>query len=124
MWAIGATLDAPFWLLLCAITVNGAIAGSSGAALMALAANSYPLAVRSTGVGAAYAFGGRVGAFVAPLFGGFMLQMHWSPSAMCYIAGTPLLLGSIILLWLQRQAHFRHEAERDGVAAATPQPSV
>jgi len=124
MWAIGATLNAPFWLLLCAITVNGAIAGSSGAALMALAANSYPLAVRSTGVGAAYAFGGRVGAFVAPLFGGFMLQMHWSPSAMCYIAGTPLLLGSIILLWLQRQAHFRHDAERDVAATASPQPSV
>jgi MFS transporter, AAHS family, 4-hydroxybenzoate transporter len=124
MWAIGATLDAPFWLLLCAITVNGAIAGSSGAALMALAANSYPLAVRSTGVGAAYAFGGRVGAFVAPLFGGFMLQMHWSPSAMCYIAGTPLLLGSVILLWLQRQAHFRHEAAPDAPSAASPQPSV
>ena len=108
MWAIGATLDAPLWLLLCAITVNGAIAGSSGAALMALAANSYPLAVRSTGVGAAYAFGGRAGAFVAPLFGGFMLQAGYSPSAMCYIAGTPLLLGSLILLWLRTQAHFRH----------------
>ena len=117
MWAIGATLNAPLWVLLCAITVNGAIAGSSGAALMALAANSYPLAVRSTGVGAAYAFGGRTGAFVAPLFGGFMLQLHWSPSAMCYIAGAPLLLGSIILLWLRTQAHFRHDAEASSDAA-------
>jgi len=84
---------------------------------MALAANSYPLAVRSTGVGAAYAFGGRTGAFVAPLFGGFMLQLHWSPSAMCYIAGAPLLLGSIILLWLRTQAHFRHDAEASSDAA-------
>jgi AAHS family 4-hydroxybenzoate transporter-like MFS transporter len=117
MWAIGATLDAPLWLLLIAITVNGAIAGSSGAALMALAANSYPLAVRSTGVGAAYAFGGRLGAFVAPLFGGFMLQMHWSPAAMCYIAGAPLLLGSVILLALRTQAHFRHEPEAPIAAA-------
>ncbi|HEY3919879.1 MAG TPA: MFS transporter [Stellaceae bacterium] len=125
MWAIGATLDAPLWLLLCAITVNGAIAGSSGAALMALAANSYPLAVRSTGVGAAYAFGGRTGAFVAPLFGGIMLQMHWTPSAMCYIAGAPLLLGSVILLWLRTQAHFRHEP--GATVEATPaiaQPSA
>jgi AAHS family 4-hydroxybenzoate transporter-like MFS transporter len=124
MWAIGATLDAPFWLLLCAITVNGAIAGSSGAALMALAANSYPLAVRSTGVGAAYAFGGRTGAFVAPLFGGIMLQMQWSPSAMCYIAGTPLLLGSVILLWLQRQPHFRHGPEARIDARPVAQPST
>jgi AAHS family 4-hydroxybenzoate transporter-like MFS transporter len=124
MWAIGATLDAPLWLLLCAITVNGAIAGSSGAALMALAANSYPLAVRSTGVGAAYAFGGRTGAFVAPMFGGIMLQMHWTPSAMCYIAGAPLLLGSVILLWLRTQAHFRHQPEAAIEAApAVAQPS-
>jgi MFS transporter, AAHS family, 4-hydroxybenzoate transporter len=110
MWAVGATLDAPLGVLLIAITINGAVAGSSGAALMALAANSYPLAVRSTGVGAAYAFGGRFGAFVAPLFGGFMLQLHWSPAAMCYIAGAPVLLGSVILLALRTQAHFRHEA--------------
>jgi len=125
MWAIGATLDSPLWVLLCAITVNGAIAGSSGAALMALAANSYPLAVRSTGVGAAYAFGGRAGAFIAPLFGGFMLQMHWSPSAMCYMAGTPLLLGSLILVWLRAQAHFRHGP--DAVTEPAPvavQPSA
>jgi AAHS family 4-hydroxybenzoate transporter-like MFS transporter len=124
MWAIGFTLDAPLWVLLCAITVNGAIAGSSGAALMALAANSYPLAVRSTGVGAAYAFGGRVGAFVAPLFGGIMLQMHWSPSAMCYIAGTPLLLGTILLLLLRTQAHFRHEPQDAIEAVPIAQPSV
>ena len=120
MWAVGALLDAPLWLLLIAITINGAIAGSSGAALMALAANSYPLAVRSTGVGAAYAFGGRFGAFVAPLFGGFMLQMHWSPAAMCYMAGAPVLLGSVILLVLRTQAHFRHgpEASIDAVPLA------
>lgn len=125
MFAIGAALDAPLWLLLCAITVNGAIAGSSGAALMALAANSYPLAARSTGVGAAYAFGGRFGAFVAPLFGGFMLQLHYSPATMCYIAGAPLLLGSVLLVWLRTQAHFRHgpEAAIEGVPIAA-QPSV
>jgi AAHS family 4-hydroxybenzoate transporter-like MFS transporter len=124
MWAIGATLDAPLWLLLIAITINGAIAGSSGAALMALAANSYPLAVRSTGVGAAYAFGGRFGAFVAPLFGGFMLQLHWSPAAMCYIAGAPVLLGSLILLALRTQAHFRHGSEASIEAAPLAQSNA
>ena len=111
IWAVGATLDAPLWLLLCAVTLNGGIAGSTGGALMALAANSYPVAARSTGVGAAYAFGGRTGAFVAPLLGGLLLQMHWSPSAMCYLAGTPVLLGTLVLLVLQRQSHFRHGPE-------------
>jgi hypothetical protein len=37
-----------------------------------------------------------------------MLQLGWSPSAMCFIAGTPLLLGCLILMWLRTQAHFRH----------------
>lgn len=125
MWAIGATLDSPLWILLIAITINGAIAGSSGAALMALAANSYPLAARSTGVGAAYAFGARTGAFVAPLFGGYMLQMHYSPAAMCYIAGTPLLLGCVILMWLRTQAHFRHGPDTAiDAAPVAAQPSA
>jgi AAHS family 4-hydroxybenzoate transporter-like MFS transporter len=124
MWAVGLTLNAPLWLLLCAITVNGGIAGSSGAALMALAANSYPVAVRSTGVGAAYAFGGRTGAFIAPLLGGILLQMHWTPSAMCYLAGTPLLLGTIVLLLLQRQPHFRHARQEAVTAEPIPQPSL
>jgi MFS transporter, AAHS family, 4-hydroxybenzoate transporter len=79
---------------------------------MALAANSYPVAARSTGVGAAYAFGGRTGAFLAPLLGGLLLQMHWTPSAMCYLAGAPVLLGTVLLLLLQRQSHFRHDREQ------------
>jgi MFS transporter, AAHS family, 4-hydroxybenzoate transporter len=79
---------------------------------MALAANSYPVAARSSAVGAAYAFGGRTGAFIAPLLGGLLLQMHWSPSAICYLAGTPVLLGTIVLLILQRQSHFRHGVEK------------
>jgi MFS transporter, AAHS family, 4-hydroxybenzoate transporter len=124
MWAIGLTLDAPFWLLLCAITAMGGIAGSSGAALLALATNSYPLAVRSTGVGAAYAFGGRSGALVAPMLGGVLLQMHWTPSEMCYLAGTPLLLGTFLLMLLQRQSHFRHGPEEAAAPDAAPLPSV
>jgi MFS transporter, AAHS family, 4-hydroxybenzoate transporter len=120
MWAIGATLTAPFWLLLCAITLQGGTAGGSGNALMALAANSYPAAVRSTGVGYAYAIGGRAGAFLAPLAGGFLLQMHWTPSAMCYLAGAPVLLGTVALLILRTQPHFRKGAPEE--LAPAPQP--
>lgn len=124
MWAVGLTLNAPLWQLLCAVTVMGAVAGSSSAGLMALAANSYPVAIRSTGVGLAYAVGGRTGAFVAPLLGGILLQMQWTPSAMCYLVGTPMLLGTIVLLLLQRQSHFRHAPQEDAGAEPAPQPSV
>ena len=124
MWAIGFTLTAPLWILMCAITIMGAIAGSSSSGLMALAANSYPVAIRSTGVGAAYAIGGRTGAFVAPMLGGILLQMHWSPSAMCYLAGTPLLLGTAVLLILKTQSHFRHERQAEIETGAVPLPSA
>jgi MFS transporter, AAHS family, 4-hydroxybenzoate transporter len=124
MWAVGSTLDAPLWLLLCAVTAMGAIAGSSSSGLMALAANSYPVAIRSTGVGSAYAIGGRTGAFVAPMLGGILLQMHWTPSAMCYLAGTPMLLGTVVLLLLKTQPHFRHEHPAEADTGAVPLPSV
>jgi MFS transporter, AAHS family, 4-hydroxybenzoate transporter len=120
MWAIGATLTAPFWLLLCAITLQGGTAGGSGNALMALAANSYPAAIRSTGVGYAYGIGARGGAFLAPLAGGVLLQMHWTPTAMCYLAGTPVLLGTVLLLILKTQPHFRKGVPEE--VAPAPQP--
>jgi MFS transporter, AAHS family, 4-hydroxybenzoate transporter len=124
MWAIGLTIDAPLWVLLCAITAMGGVAGSAGAGLMALAANSYPVAVRSTGVGAAYAFGGRIGALTAPLLGGILLQMQWTPSAVCYLVGTPMLLGTVALLLLQRQGPFRHARQKASLAEPMPQPSA
>jgi AAHS family 4-hydroxybenzoate transporter-like MFS transporter len=120
MWAIGATLTAPFWLLLCAITVQGGSVGSTAAALMALGTNSYPAAVRSTAVGYAYAIGARGGAFLTPLAGGILLQMHWSPSAICYLAGAPLLLGAVALLLLRTQPHFRHGASEEPEPAPEP----
>jgi MFS transporter, AAHS family, 4-hydroxybenzoate transporter len=124
MWAIGVTLNAPFWLLLCAVTAMGGIAGSTGAALLSLATNSYPLAIRSTGVGAAYAFGARGGALVAPMLGGILLQMQWTPSAMCYLVGTLMLLGTLVLMLLQRQSHFRHAPQETAGPEPLPQPNI
>lgn len=121
VWGVGLTIDAPLSVLLAAITVMGGLAGGSNSGLMALAANSYPVTIRATGVGAAYSVGGRTGALVAPLLGGFLLQLQWTPSAICYLMGTPMLLGTVILLLLGRQAPFRHEpAARGAVPAAQP----
>ncbi len=87
MWALGATINAPFWMLITSITAMGALAGSASSGLMALASNSYPLAIRSTGIGAAYSIGGRGGALLAPMIGGVLLQMQWSrpPCATCWV---------------------------------------
>lgn len=48
-----------------------------------MAANSYPVAIRSTGVGAAYSLGGRSGALVGPMLAALLLQYNWMPSGIC-----------------------------------------
>jgi MFS family permease len=61
---------------------------------MALATTSYPVSMRSTGVGWAYGVGGRVGAMVGPMLAAVLLQNGWSASDICYVMGLPMLLGA------------------------------
>jgi MFS transporter, AAHS family, 4-hydroxybenzoate transporter len=107
-WSLGFFVTAPVGVLFFLIATVGFVTGGSNSGLMALASNSYPVAIRSTGVGAAYSLGGRSGALAGPMLGALLLQYQWSPSAILYVIGAPMLLGAVILLLLQRQAHFRH----------------
>lgn len=109
MLTVGLTINAPLWMLLCAITALGAFSGSTCGGLMAFAANVYPDEIRSTGVGAAYGVGGRLGTFVAPILGGVLVEAHWLPSTICYAVAAPMLLGALAMLLLQRQESFRVE---------------
>jgi AAHS family 4-hydroxybenzoate transporter-like MFS transporter len=117
-WSIGIFIAAPVGVLLFLIATVGFFTGGSNSGLMALASNSYPTAIRSTGVGAAYSLGGRSGALAGPMLGALLLQYQWSPSAILYVIGAPMLLGTVILLLLRRQAHFRHEAVATPVASS------
>lgn len=69
--ALGFTVSS-FWQLAVVIALSGCFAGASQAGVIALTAVTYPVAVRSTGVGWAFA-AGRLGAVVGPLLGGVML---------------------------------------------------
>jgi len=86
--AVLARLAVPFHVLqLLAFGIGFMIIGSQGG-LNAIAANFYPTAVRSTGVG--WALGvGRIGSIVGPLLGGMFLGMGWKPGGM-------LLFGTVI----------------------------
>lgn len=123
-WALGVTLTAPVALVILLVGVLGFFTGGSNSGLMALASNSYPVAIRSTGVGAAYSLGGRTGALVGPMLGGLLLQYHWTPTGVCLFMGTPMLLGAIVLLLLQRQPHFRHAPETSGGVTPATQASA
>lgn len=105
-WLLGALVTAPVTVVILCIATVGFFVGGSNSGLMALASTSYPVAIRSTGVGAAYAIGGRTGALVGPLLAAFLLQFGWGPSAICYVMGTPMILGVLVLFALKRQKGF------------------
>ncbi|HUB96058.1 MAG TPA: MFS transporter [Stellaceae bacterium] len=119
-WTVGFFVTAPLTVILGLIAVVGFFTGGTNSGLMALAANSYPVSIRSTGLGACYALGGRTGSMCGPLLGGILLQLNWSPSEICYVIGAPMLLGTIVLLLLRTQAAFRH----DPIATERPQPAA
>jgi hypothetical protein len=52
------------------------------------------------------------------MLGGILPQMHWSPSALCHLVGTPMLLGTVLLI-LRLQPHFCRAPE---VAVAETEP--
>jgi MFS transporter, AAHS family, 4-hydroxybenzoate transporter len=80
-------------LLACAISAAGflVIGGQSGA--NALAAEYYPTALRSTGVG--WALGvGRVGSIIGPLLGGMLLSHQLAASRLFLAAAIPVFVAA------------------------------
>jgi len=68
--------------------VHGAQAG-----LNAVAAETYPITVRSTGVGWALAVG-RIGSIAAPLLGGAMLARNWTLQEIFHASSLPAILSA------------------------------
>jgi AAHS family 4-hydroxybenzoate transporter-like MFS transporter len=114
VWATGALMTQSYMVVAGMIALVGFFVGGSNSGLMALAATSYPVSMRSTGVGWAYGVGGRTGAMAGPFLAGVLLQNGWSASEICYVMGVPMLLGCVVLLVLKRVTDQR------GQAAAAP----
>ena len=87
--------------------------GNSG--IMALATVSYPLDIRGSGIGWAYAVG-KVGSMLAPMIGGVLISRNWTVSQICSSnAVTGLIVaGAIIVL----QRHLAASAARAAEAEA------
>ncbi len=82
----------------------GLVIGCASSGVIALAAISYPTAVRSTGVGWAMAVG-RFGSFAGPLVVGALLGRHWPVQGIFAAIGGSILLGGIasLVLGLRRR---------------------
>jgi MFS transporter, AAHS family, benzoate transport protein len=75
----------------------------------------YPPSMRSTGVGAAMAFG-RIGGIFAPTFVGILLTMNLTPQLNFTFIACAAVLGGISILFVQeKHAHYRSEGSETAV---------
>lgn len=114
--AFGFMLHGSFTLVVILSVTTGFFVAASNSGMMAFAATSYPVSIRGTGIGWAYA-AGRVGAITGPMLGGILLARHWSVAAICSFMGLAGILGAIAILLLKQNA--ARVARRRGLSGAT-----
>lgn len=72
----------------------GAFTNGAASGLFALAPDCYPAAARTTGVGLVSAIG-RIGAILAPIVAGLLIDLSWTPASLFLLFAVPLVLGAI-----------------------------
>ena len=77
----------------------GVAIGVASSGVIALAAITYPTAIRSTGVGWAMALG-RFGSFVGPLVVAALVAGHWPVPTIFTVVGGSILIGGVATLAL------------------------
>jgi AAHS family 4-hydroxybenzoate transporter-like MFS transporter len=81
--------------------------------LNTISATYYPTAIRATGIG--WALGvGRVGAFIGPLIGGFLVSASFTVPAVIMANIIPALIGAVAIVLFQ----LRHAGQAAAVAAS------
>jgi len=93
-------------VLLAGFAVNAAQLG-----MTVVAAQLYPTAARSTGVGWGLGIG-RLGAVISPTLGGFALAAHWARPTLFVLAAIPALICAVGMVFLsmakRRHATLKH----------------
>jgi AAHS family 4-hydroxybenzoate transporter-like MFS transporter len=97
----GLSAGSPFIVVavVCVITGIFVMGGNSG--IMALATVTYPLDIRASGIGAAYAVG-KLGSMLAPMVGGVLLSWKWSVAQICFVNALTALFVLAAIIVLQR----------------------
>ncbi|WP_326837519.1 MFS transporter [Amycolatopsis rhabdoformis] len=96
------------------VTINAAASG-----LYSMAPDLYPASVRTTAVGWAASIG-RIGAIVAPLLAGFLLDAGWTPQRLMVLFAAPFAVGGLCVLLI---AKLGRPAREDTPAPAVGQPA-
>ena len=89
-----------FLLVACLSILSGIFVAGGNSGMIALAALSYPPAIRGTGIGWAFAFG-RFGAMTGPIVGGFLLGEGWSVGQVCVAMAATSLVAAVAIMLLK-----------------------
>jgi MFS family permease len=112
-FVIGLALPAGYGVNMAAAALCGVFVSGAFFLLYPPTVQFYPTHIRSTGIGAAIAFG-RFGNIASPLVAGFMLGAGMTPSSVFYVIALPMVLSCVMLV-----AFIRHTARQ-----AYPMPST
>ena len=99
--AMGLVLPSDNTAIQVVATICGVFVSGAFFMLYPPAARFYPTHIRSTGIGAAVAFG-RIGNVLSPSAAGFMLGAQWEPSSVFYAMAAPMVLSCVALVAFDR----------------------
>ncbi|MFK4547963.1 benzoate transport [Streptomyces tendae] len=109
--SLGSLAGALLVAVLVGLLLNGSVSG-----LNVIIPIVYPAEARATALGMAVAVS-RLGAVLAPLFVGFLLEAGWAPESMFRVFAIPTVIGALSTMLLHRGG-FRRKAEE---ASAVPE---
>lgn len=104
--AIGLASSSSIPVIMTVIFAAGFFVIGSQYCMNALAANFYPTALRSTGVGWALGIG-RVGSILGPVLGGAMIGLGWDTDRLFLATAIPALIAAVavFLIGLRTRSH-------------------
>jgi AAHS family 4-hydroxybenzoate transporter-like MFS transporter len=120
---VGASVHSGTALVLA--TAFSAVLFNSGAqkSVGALGVFYYPIALRSTGLGWGYGVG-RIGAILAPVGVGFLMQAHWQTSDLFYLAAVPMACGALAMYFMYYRYGTRASNSRKHQCVSQPGAAV
>ena len=93
------------------LTLNACISG-----LYTVTPEAYPSALRTTGTGAAIGIA-RVGATLAPILAGYLLESGWTPTGLYTLAGVTAVLAAVSLIGVRAYSATTEQTAPQPVAA-------
>jgi AAHS family 4-hydroxybenzoate transporter-like MFS transporter len=114
----GAMANRPFGTVAVLAMVTGLFIFGSNSGLIALATISYPVSIRSSGVGWAYGLG-KIGSMFGPAVGGFLLARNWSVGRLCTVNGISGLVAAVGVLILEWHLKAKRRSDFAQVAGAS-----